>query len=65
LEVLVPGKFDNNVGDIVDVDLINFFTKVEPEKNVSGSWLVDEIIDVIQPPDFLQRIVLVRGKFAQ
>jgi len=65
LEILVPGKFSNNVGDIVEVDLLNFYTKIEPEKNVSGSWLIDEITDVIQPPDFVQRLVLVRSSFTQ
>lgn len=65
MEILVPGQFATNVGDIIEVDLVNFFTGKEPEKNLNGEWLVEEIVDVIQPPDFVQRITLVRAKFSK
>jgi hypothetical protein len=63
LEILVPGRFKTNAGEIVKVDLINMFSLREPEKNISGMWLVKEIVDYIQVPDFVQKLVLVKSKF--
>jgi len=65
LEILVPGKFKNNIGDIVELDLANFFTGTEPEKNLSGNWLITEIVDILIVPEFIQRITLSRSKFTK
>lgn len=65
LEILVPGQFDTNIGDIVELDLVNFNKDTEAETNINGEWIVTEIIDTIVPPDFVQRITLGRGKFSK
>lgn len=65
LEILVPGKFDTNIGDIVELDLVNFNKDSEPEHNINGEWIITEIVDMITPPDFIQKITLARGKFSK
>jgi len=65
LEIMVPGQFANNIGETVEVDLVNFFTGSEPEKNLNGEWLISEITDIFSLPDFVQRIVLTRSKFSK
>jgi len=65
LEMLVPGQFETNVGDIVELDLVNYNKPTEPEANINGKWLISEIVDLITPPDFVQRITLVRAKFSK
>jgi len=64
LEILVPGQFDTNIGDIVELDIVNYNKHTQPEANINGEWLIQEIVDVIRPPDFLQRITLARNKFS-
>jgi len=63
LELLVPGQFGTNIGDIVKVEIDNWLLQSTPEKNMSGMWMVTEIIDVINPPDFIQRLTLSRSKY--
>jgi len=65
LEILVPGQFDTNIGDIVELDLVNYNKDTEPEANINGLWLIEEIVDLINPPDFVQRIKLTRAKFSK
>ena len=65
LEILVPGKFDTNIGDIVELDLVNYTKNTEPESNLNGEWMIMEITDFITPPDYVMRLVLVRAKFAK
>jgi len=64
MEILVPGQFETNIGDIVEVDFVNLFNASGPEKNLNGLWLVGSIVDVIIPPEFIQRITLRRNKFS-
>jgi len=63
LEILVPGQFGTNIGDIVNVDFSNWLLKMGPEKNINGNWLILEIIDIIKPTEFAQRITLGRSKY--
>jgi len=63
LEILVPGQFATNIGDIVEVEMDNWLLQSTPEKNMTGLWFITEIIDVITPPEFVQRIVLSRSKY--
>lgn len=63
LEILVPGQFATNIGDIVEVEMDNWRLQSTPEKNMTGFWFVSEIIDVIDPPEFVQRITLSRSKY--
>ena len=63
LEILVPGQFGTNIGDIVEVEMDNWRLQSTPEKNMTGLWFISEIIDVINPPEFVQRIVLSRSKY--
>ena len=63
LEILVPGQFGTNIGDIVKVEMDNWRLQSTPEKNMTGLWFITEIIDVITPPEFVQRIVLSRSKY--
>lgn len=63
LEILVPGQFGTNIGDIVEVEMDNWRLQSTPEKNMTGLWLITEIVDVINPPDFIQRITLSRSKY--
>lgn len=64
LELLVAGRFSVNVGDNIKVNLASLITEKDPEPNISGDWLVSEITDIINPPDFIQRMVLTRANFA-
>jgi len=64
LELLVPGQFDTNIGDIVEVDFTNWLNKeTTPEKNLNGLWFIIEVIDIIKPPEFAQRLTLGRSKY--
>jgi len=65
LEILVPGQFATNVGDIVELDLVNKKDPNKPEANMNGLWLITEILDIIQPPDFVQKITLSRAKYSK
>jgi len=65
LEVLVPGKFNTNIGDIVELDLVNYNKNTEPESNLNGEWMIMEITDIFTPPDYIMRLVLVRARFAK
>jgi hypothetical protein len=64
IEILVPGDFTNNVGKIVTLDLVNNTEHTEPDANLSGEWLIQEIVDIMTP-DFIQRITLVRSKYSK
>jgi hypothetical protein len=65
LVILVPGQFATNIGDIVELDVVNYNRTEEPEYNINGEWLVTRIVDNITPPDFFQRITLSRAKFSK
>ncbi len=65
LDILVPGAFATNIGDIVEIDFVNIQEQSEPEKNLSGLWIVNEVVDNIIPPDYIQRLTLVRAKYAE
>jgi len=38
--------------------------EVESEKNISGNFLIDTCVDIIQPPEFMQKLELVRAKYS-
>lgn len=63
VEILVPGQFSTNIGDTVEIDMVNWKNQSLPESNINGLWLVTEIIDIVQVPDFAQRITLSRSKY--
>jgi len=63
LELLVPGQFGTNIGDIVEVEMDNWLLQSTPEKNMTGLWMITEIIDIIKPPEFAQRLTLSRSKY--
>jgi len=63
LELLVPGQFATNIGDIVEVEMDNWLLQSTPEKNMTGLWMVTEIVDIIKPPEFIQRLTLSRSKY--
>lgn len=63
VEMLVPGQFSTNVGDIVELDLISTKDETSPEPNINGKFLVKEIIDIIQVPEYLQKIILIRPNY--
>lgn len=63
VEMIVPGQFGTNIGDIVELDLVNYSDTKQPETNISGRWVIIEIIDIIRTPDFVQRMILARAKF--
>jgi hypothetical protein len=63
LSMIVPGQFGTNIGDIVELELVNYNKNSEPEYNLNGLWLITKIVDNIHPPDFFQRITLSRAKF--
>jgi len=63
IEMLVSGKYDNNIGDIVELDLVDTTEKITPEKNISGKWLITEIVNNYIQPDFFQKITLTRPKY--
>jgi len=64
LEILVPGKFDNNIGNSINVDLVSMTgSNTESEKNISGDWTIIKIADIIGT-DFIQKLTLARNKFA-
>jgi len=63
LELLVPGQFGTNIGDIVEVEMDNWRLQSTPEKNMTGLWFISEIIDIIEAPEFVQRLTLSRSKY--
>jgi len=63
INILVPGKFETNVGDIVELDLVSYGMSMLPEINISGNWLITKVVDNIVPPDFVQRLTLSRAKY--
>lgn len=63
VEMIVPGQFGTNIGDIVELDLVNVSDTKSPESNISGKWMIIEIVDIIRPPDFVQRMILARAKY--
>lgn len=65
LIMVVPGKFDTNIGDVVELDTVNYDHREEPEYNINGLWLITQIVDNINPPDFVQRMTLSRAKFSK
>lgn len=65
LEILVPGQFATNIGDIVELDIVNYTETTEPEYNINGEWLIVEITDKILGTDFIQTLRLTRAKFSK
>jgi len=65
LEILVPGQFATNIGDIVEVKMDNYTYHDKPEFNLNGLWLITKLVDVVRPPDFIQRITLSRTKYTK
>jgi len=65
LEMIVPGQFSTNIGEIVELDFVNSVKITEPEANINGEWLIIECVDIITPTDFIQRLTLARAKFSK
>jgi len=64
LQILCAGKFDNNIGDIIEIDLKKDKDETKPEQNLNGEWLIQNIKDIFTNNEFVQKMVLVRNKFS-
>lgn len=63
--IMVQGRFEHQIGQEVEIDFVSKYDETSPDKNISGSWIISEITDIVIPPDFVQRITLSRTKFAE
>ena len=65
VEVIVPGWTKRNVGDKVELMLEtqDIYTKATGfDKNMSGMWTIDTLIDKIVQGVYTQKMILVRAK---
>lgn len=58
----VPGTFNNNVGDVVDITIPTSNSKLDIEKNISGKYLIIKVVDKIMMNKFVQQITVARAK---
>ena len=63
IEILVPGQFKTQIGDMVWMEMAPWARDADKEFNVYERWLVSGIVDTLTPPDFIQKLTLVRAKF--
>lgn len=58
----VPGTFENNIGDVVEIVIPTSNNKLDIEKNISGKYLVIKITDKIIANKFVQQLTIARAK---
>ena len=64
IEITVPGTFNNQVGDMVEVNIpTNNFGDTNIDKNISGKYLITKVTDKFVQAYFVQRLTLSRSTF--
>lgn len=58
----VPGTFNNNIGDVVEIIIPTSNNKLDIEKNISGKYLIIKVTDKIMMNKFVQQITIARAK---
>ena len=62
LELLTLGNFKIEAGDIIEFDIPSLLDKKSPEANLSGKYLIKEIIYNINESNFIQKIIGIKAK---
>ena len=56
----VPGTFENEVGDVIEVEFPTGNIKEDIEKNISGKYLITKVVDKIISGYFVQQLTVSR-----
>jgi hypothetical protein len=61
--ILIYGDFTLNLGELIETQIYSTGGKIdEIDQEVSGVWMVTEIVDAIHPPSFYQVVTLSRPR---